>query len=203
MLLKIHPDNPPQRLLMQATEVLKSGGVIIFPTDSIYAIGCDAGNQKAYEKLCRIRNVKPEKSTFSFLLHDLSHIAEYVRPFDRSVFKLLKASLPGPFTFIMPAGNNVPVLYRNKRKTIGIRVPANKVVMELIMMNQGPLVSASLHDREDEIAEYLTDPETIYDRFGELVDLVIDSGPGNNVPSTVIDCTGDEPVIIRQGLGQV
>ena len=203
MLLKIHPENPSIRNLQQAAEVLKAGGIIIFPTDTVYAIGCDASNQKAYERLCRIRQVKPEKSTFSFLLKDLSHLSEYTRPFERNVFKILKASLPGPFTFIMNAGTNVPALYRNRRKTIGIRVPDHAILASLISLNQGPLVSASLHDSEDEIAEYLTDPEIIHERYEKIVDLVIDGGPGKNVPSTVIDCTGDEPVVVRQGLGEV
>lgn len=203
MLLEIHPDNPSPRHIKQVIEVLNDGGVIIFPTDTIYGIGCDVKNPKAFEKLCRIRGVKPSKANFSFLLNDLAHISEYTRPFERNVFKLLKASLPGPFTFILPASNMVPTLFRNNKKSIGIRVPDNKIISALTQELGGPLVSASLRDDMDTIAEYLTDPLEINDRFGDLVDLVIDGGVGKNVASTVIDCTGDEPVVIREGLGVV
>ena len=203
MLLQIHPENPSLRQVQQVVTMLKNGAVIVFPTDTIYAIGCDPMNNKAFEKLCRIRGVKPEKANFSFLFNDLSHISEYTKPFDRTVFKLLKASLPGPFTFILPASSKVPVLFRNNKKTIGIRVPDNNIVSEIILQLGSPLVSASLHDDQDEIAEYLTEPEEIYDRLGNQVDLVIDGGYGKNIGSTVIDCTGDSPVIIREGLGQI
>ncbi len=203
MLLEIHPDNPSPRHIKQVIDVLNDGGVIIFPTDTIYGIGCDVKNPKAFEKLCRIRGVKPQKANFSFLLNDLAHISEYTRPFDRNVFKLLKASLPGPFTFILPASNMVPTLFRNNKKSIGIRVPDNKIISSIVDELGGPLVSASLRDDMNSIAEYLTDPEEIQDRFGALVDLVIDGGFGKNVASTVIDCTGSEPVVIREGLGVV
>lgn len=203
MLLEIHPDNPSPRHIKQVIDVLNDGGVIIFPTDTIYGIGCDVKNPKAFEKLCRIRGVKPQKANFSFLLNDLAHISEYTRPFDRNVFKLLKASLPGPFTFILPASNMVPTLFRNNKKSIGIRVPDNKIISSIVDELGGPLVSASLRDDMNIIAEYLTDPEEIHDRFGTLVDLVIDGGFGKNVASTVIDCTGSEPVVIREGLGVV
>ncbi len=201
MLLPIHPDNPSPRLINQVIDVLKDGGVIIFPTDTIYGIGCDVNNPKAFEKLCRIRGVKPQKANFSFLLNDLSHISEYTKPFDRQVFKLLKSTLPGPFTYILPASNMVPSLFRNNRKTIGIRIPDNKIISALVTALGGPLVSASLRDDLDSIAEYLTDPEEIHDRFGSLVDLVIDGGYGKNIASTVVDCTEEEPVVIREGLG--
>lgn len=203
MLLEIHPDNPSPRHISQVIEVLKSGGVIIFPTDTIYGIGCDVANPKAFEKLCRIRGVKPQKANFSFLLNDLSHIAEYTKPFDRNVFKLLKSTLPGPFTYILPASNMVPSLFRNNKKTIGIRVPDNKIINAIVAELGGPLVSASLRDDLDTIAEYLTDPEDINDRFGTMVDLVISGGYGKNIASTVIDCTSGEPVVIRQGLGEI
>lgn len=203
MILEIHPDNPSPRHIKQVIDVLNDGGVIIFPTDTIYGIGCDVKNPKAFEKLCRIRGVKPQKANFSFLLNDLAHISEYTRPFDRNVFKLLKASLPGPFTFILPASNMVPTLFRNNKKSIGIRVPDNKIISSIVDELGGPLVSASLRDDMNIIAEYLTDPEEIHDRFGTLVDLVIDGGFGKNVASTVIDCTGSEPVVIREGLGTV
>lgn len=197
MILQIHPDNPSPRQISQVVEILNKGGVIIFPTDTIYGIGCDIRNSKAFEKLCRIRGIKPSKAYFSFLLNDLSHIAEYTKPFDRTVFKLLKSHLPGPYTFILPASNMVPALFRNNRKTIGIRVPDNKIIMAITEALGSPLVSASIHNEEDEIAQYLTDPEEIHDKYENLVDLVIDGGIGKNMASSVIDCTGDEPVIIR------
>jgi tRNA threonylcarbamoyl adenosine modification protein (Sua5/YciO/YrdC/YwlC family) len=203
MLLKVHPDNPQQRLIDQAVDILKSGGVIVFPTDTIYAIGCDSENAKAFEKLCRIQNVKPQKANFSFLFDDLSQIARYTKPFERNVFKMLKANLPGSFTFILPASNLVPSLFRNNKKTIGIRIPDNQVVMELVQRLGRPLVSASIHDNTNEIAGYLTDPEEIHERYEQLVDAVIDGGYGKNTASTIIDCTGPEPIITRSGLGDI
>jgi len=203
MLLQIHPENPSTRQIEMVVSILKNGGVIIFPTDTIYAIGCDPMNTKAFEKLCRIRGVRPDKANFSFLFDDLSQIAQYTKPFNRTVFKLLKASLPGPFTFILPASNKVPVLFRNNRKTIGIRIPDNNIISDIIALMGSPLVSASLHDDQDNIAEYLTEPDEINDRMGNQVDLVIDGGYGKNVGSTVIDCTSDEPVVIREGLGRL
>ena len=203
MLLEIHPENPSPRHIKQVIDILNADGVIIFPTDTIYGIGCDVRNTKAFEKLCRIRGVKPQKANFSFLLNDLSHISNFTKPFERNVFKLLKATLPGPFTYILPASNMVPALFRNNKKTIGIRVPDNKIIQMLIEELGGPIVSASLRDDQDTIAEYLTDPQEIHDRFGNQVDLVIDGGYGKNIASTVVDCTGDEPEVIREGLGVI
>ena len=203
MLLEIHPENPSPRHIKQVIDILNADGVIIFPTDTIYGIGCDVRNAKAFEKLCRIRGVKPQKANFSFLLNDLSHISNFTKPFERNVFKLLKATLPGPFTYILPASNMVPALFRNNKKTIGIRVPDNKIIQMLIEELGGPIVSASLRDDQDTIAEYLTDPQEIHDRFGNQVDLVIDGGYGKNIASTVVDCTGDEPEVIREGLGVI
>lgn len=197
MLLSIHPDNPSERNIAKVVDVLKSGGVVIFPTDTIYGIGCDIRIPKAFEKLCRIRGIKPSKAYFSFLLNDLSHIADYTKPFDRAVFKLLKSHLPGPYTFILNASNMVPVLFRNNRKTIGIRVPDNNIIKAITQKLGGPLVSASLRDEDDEIAGYLTDPEEIHDRYEHTVDLVIDGGIGKNTASSIIDCTGQEPLVIR------
>ncbi len=203
MFLEIHPDNPSPRHIRQVVDVLNADGVIIFPTDTIYGIGCDVRNTKAFEKLCRIRGVKPQKANFSFLLNDLAHISTYTKPFERNVYKLLKATLPGPFTYILPASNTVPSLFRNNKKTIGIRIPDNNIIRLIIEELGGPLVSASLRDDENIIAEYLTDPQEIYERFGNQVDLVIDGGYGKNIASTVIDCTGDEPNVIREGLGSL
>ncbi len=203
MFLEIHSENPSPRHIRQIVDVLNADGVIIFPTDTIYGIGCDIRNTKAFEKLCRIRGVKPQKANFSFLLNDLAHISSYTKPFERNVYKLLKATLPGPFTYILPASNTVPSLFRNNKKTIGIRIPDNKIIKAIIEELGGPLVSASLRDDENIIAEYLTDPQEIYERFGNQVDLVIDGGYGKNIASTVIDCTGEEPNVIREGLGIV
>ena len=200
MLLEIHPENPSPRHIKQVIDVLNEGGIIIFPTDTIYAIGCDIRQGKAFEKLCRIKGVKPQKATFSFLFNDLSSISTYTKPFDRNIYKLLKSSLPGPFTFILPASNTVPALFRNNRKSIGIRIPNNHIIAAMIQSLGSPIVSASLRD-EDAITEYHTDPMEIHDVFGDLVDLVIDGGYGKNIPSTVVDCTGDEPEVIRPGLG--
>lgn len=197
MLLEIHPDNPSERSISKVVDVLRSGGIIIFPTDTIYGIGCDIRIPKAFENLCRIRGVKPSKAYFSFLMNDLSNIAEYTKPFDRAVFKLLKSHLPGPYTFILPASNMVPVLFRNNRKTIGIRVPDNNIIKAITGKLNAPLVSASLRDENDDIAGYLTDPVDIHDRYENVVDLVIDGGIGKNTASSIIDCTGPEPVIIR------
>jgi tRNA threonylcarbamoyl adenosine modification protein (Sua5/YciO/YrdC/YwlC family) len=198
MFLKVHPENPSPRHVSIIVEKLREGGIVIFPTDTIYAIGCDSRQGKAFEKICRLRGVAPEKANFSFLMADLSEISHYTKPFDREIFKLLKSHLPGPFTFILPAGNMVPTPYRNKRKTIGIRVPANKIIQAVILELGAPVISASLRDDMDTIAEYLTDPEEINDRFSRLADIVVDGGYGKNVASTVIDCTGDEPVYLRK-----
>ena len=197
MLLKIHPDNPSPRHISQVVEVLNKGGVVIFPTDTIYGIGCNISDARAFEKLCRIRGIKPTKAYFSFLINDLSHIASYTRPFSREIFKLLKANLPGPYTFILPASNMVPTLFRNNRKTIGIRIPDNKIISSILAELESPLVSASLRDDQNVISEYLTDPEEIHDRYENLVDLVIDGGYGKNKASSIIDCTGPEPEVIR------
>ncbi|MFZ9942166.1 MAG: L-threonylcarbamoyladenylate synthase [Bacteroidia bacterium] len=198
MLLEIHPQNPQPKKIQQAVETLQKGGVIIFPTDSVYAMGCDIRQAKAFEKLCRIRGVKPQKAQFSFLLSDLSHIAEYTKPFSREVFKLLKANLPGPYTFILEASNLVPTLFRNNRKTIGIRVPDCEITRQLIAELGGPLVSASIHNDGDPIIDYMTDPFEIHEKFGKEVDMIIDGGAGSLKPSSVIDCTGSEPMVVRE-----
>ena len=203
MRLKIHPQNPALRQINQALQIIRDGGVIIFPTDTIYAIGCDFRNVKAFDRLCKMRKLRPSQSNFSLLLPDLSSIASYTKPFDRSVFKLLKSSLPGPFTFIMPAGNTVPSHFRNNRKTIGIRVPDNNIVHVLTTEPGQPLVSATLRDNRDEIDPYLSDPDEICERFEHLADLIIDGGYGKNTASTIVDCTGQEPVITRPGLGTI
>lgn len=202
MLLIIHPQNPQERALNTALEVLKKGGVVVFPTDTVYALGCDAFDNKAIEKVCRILGKKPEKANLSLICKDLSNLSEFATPINTPLFKLMKKTLPGPFTYILNANGNVPKIFKTNKKTVGIRVPDNKICQALIEKLGHPLVSASIHS-EDEIQEYLTEPDEIYEAFGKLADAVIDGGPGSNQPSTVVDCTGHEPTIIRQGKGEL
>ncbi|HEY0900005.1 MAG TPA: L-threonylcarbamoyladenylate synthase [Sphingobacteriaceae bacterium] len=202
MLIRIYPENPNPKHINQVVEVLKKGGVIIYPSDTIYGIGCDITNQKAIEKVCQIRGIKPDKANLSFICHDLSHISNYIKPIDNSVFRLIKKALPGPFTFIFEANNNVPKLLSSNKKTVGIRVPDNSIAREIVRVLGNPIVSTSIHD-EDEIMEYSTDPELIYEKYKDLVDIVIDGGYGGNQPSTVVDCTSGEFNILRNGKGDL
>lgn len=201
MLLKIYPDNPNQRQIDTVVECLKDGGVIIFPTDTIYALGCDIYKPRAIDRIAQIKGIKKEKSNFSFLCHDLSHLSDYTKPLTNDVFKLMKSTLPGPFTFILEANNKVPKILHRKKKTVGIRVPDNNIPIEIIRRLGNPIMSTSVHD-EDEIIEYTTDPELIYEKYSNLVDIVIDGGYGDNEPSTIVDCSGDEIVILREGKGK-
>jgi tRNA threonylcarbamoyl adenosine modification protein (Sua5/YciO/YrdC/YwlC family) len=200
MIVKLYPENTNEKQLRQISEVLKSGGVIIYPTDTIYGIGCDIFNSKAVDRICAIKGVKLEKLNPSFLFNDLAHISDYTTAFDKVVFKMMKELLPGPFTFILNANNNIPKLFKNKKKTIGIRIPDNAIIRAIVKNHGNPLMSMSVHD-DDEIVEYTTDPELIHEKYKDLVDLVIDGGYGDNQPSTILDCTGSDPVIIRQGKG--
>ncbi len=200
MLLKIYQNNPNDKAIQQVVNVLKKGGLIIYPTDTIYGLGCDITNQRAIEKICQIRGIKPEKANFSFICYDLSHISDYIKPIDTSVFRLAKKALPGPFTFIFNANSNVPKLLSSNKKTVGIRVPDNNIAREIVRQLGNPIVSTSIHD-EDEIIEYSTDPELIYEKYRDKVDIVIDGGYGDNLPSTVVDCTTGEFEILRQGKG--
>jgi tRNA threonylcarbamoyl adenosine modification protein (Sua5/YciO/YrdC/YwlC family) len=197
MILKVYEQNPN---VDKAVKVLRDGGIVIFPTDTIYAIGCDSTNSKALEKLAKIKGVKLQKSNFSLLCADLSHLSKYTSPINNSIFKLMKKVLPGPFTFILPAGRDIPNLFLRKKKTVGIRVPDNSIVNKLILELGKPLVSTSVHD-DDEVLEYTTDPELIHEKYEHQVQMVIDGGYGQNVPSTVLDCTSSEPVLVRQGAG--
>lgn len=201
MLVKIYEENPSPREINRVVEVLQNDGIIIYPTDTVYGIGCDITKNKAVEKIARYKNIRVEKSNLSFICSDLSHIADYTRPIPNYIFKLIKRHLPGPFTFILNAGNNVPKYFKGKKKTVGIRVPDNEIIREIVRQLGNPILSTSVHD-EDEIIEYTTDPELIHEKFNDWVDMVIDGGYGDNVPSTVINCTGDEPEIIRQGKGE-
>jgi len=200
MLVKIYPENPNPRQMDGIVECLQKGGLVVFPTDTIYGLGCDVYNHKAAERLAAIKGKKLEKAEFSFIFADLRHLSDFTKQLDKEVFKLLKKNLPGPFTFILPANSNVPKIFKGKKKTIGIRVPNNRIVIELVKMLGNPLLTTSVHD-EDEVIEYTTDPELIHEKYGEKVDIVIDGGFGGNVASTVVDCTGDEPVILREGPG--
>ena len=200
MILHIHPDNPGVRQIEMVVEVLKKGGVIIYPTDTVYGLGCDIFNARAVEKIARIRGLKVEKANFSFICHDLSNLSHYTRQISNQVFKIMKHYLPGPFTFILEANSNVPKIFKNKKKTIGIRIPDHKIPLEIVKRLGNPILTTSIHDY-DKLIDYTTDPELIHENFGHLVDMVIDGGYGNNIPSTVVDCTTDPPEILRQGLG--
>jgi tRNA threonylcarbamoyl adenosine modification protein (Sua5/YciO/YrdC/YwlC family) len=198
----MYNQNPKQNHILRIVEILRNDGVIIFPTDTIYGIGCDITKPKAIERVARIKNIKPEKADFSFVFYDLSHISDYCKPIPNPIFKLMKKNLPGPFTFILNANSNIPKLFRNSKKSIGIRVPDNNIIREIVRELGNPILSTSVHD-EDSIIEYTTDPELIEEKFGDQVDLVIDAGFGDNHPSTVIDCTSGEPSIIRIGKGEL
>lgn len=202
MLIRIYEENPNPRAIEQAVDVLRKGGVIIYPTDTVYGIGCDISNQKAIERVCKIRGLKPEKSNLSFICYDLTDISQYTKPFDTAVFRVLKKALPGPFTFIFNASGQVPKLLSTKKKTVGIRVPNNNIVRELVKELGRPIVTSSIRD-EDDIIEYSTDPELIYEKYQELVDLVIDGGYGGNVASTVVDLTSGRLDVVREGKGNL
>jgi tRNA threonylcarbamoyl adenosine modification protein (Sua5/YciO/YrdC/YwlC family) len=201
-LLKIHPLNPEGRKISQVIDRIRQGGIVIYPTDTIYGIGCDLMNRKAIGRLCQIMDIKPQKLDLSFICHDLSHISEYVRRLETPVFKLLKKTLPGPYTFILESSSSVPKILDVNKKTVGIRIPDHAIPRTIVELLGNPLITSSIKD-DDKIKEYTTDPEKIYEDFKHKVDLVIDGGPGGNIPSTVVDCTGPEPVVIRQGLGEI
>ncbi|PSL49328.1 tRNA threonylcarbamoyl adenosine modification protein (Sua5/YciO/YrdC/YwlC family) [Chitinophaga niastensis] len=199
MLLNVHPDNPNPRLIKTIIECLKDGGVIIYPTDTVYGLGCDITQHKAIERIARIKQIDPRKAHFSFICYDLSHLSDYAKSVDTPVFRMLKKALPGPYTFILPASRMVPKLLKTKKDTVGIRVPDNNICRTIVKELGNPLMSTTL-PIEHYVEEY-TDPEIISEKFGKLVDIVIDGGPGGMAFSTVIDCTGAEPELIREGLG--
>jgi tRNA threonylcarbamoyl adenosine modification protein (Sua5/YciO/YrdC/YwlC family) len=202
MLIKIYPENPNPKAIEQVVQVLRRGGLIIYPTDTVYGLGCDITNQKAIEAIARIRHVKPEKANFSFICHDLSNLSDYTKPVDNATFRVLKKALPGPFTFILNASGNVPKLLSSNKKTVGIRVPDNDIAREIVRQLGNPILSTSIHD-EDDIIEYSTDPELIHEKYEKLVDIVIDGGYGGNVASTVVDVTSGEFEVIREGKGDL
>lgn len=200
MILKIHPQNPEQRKVDQVIDCLRDGGVIIYPTDTVYGIGCDIYNQKAVERICRIRNIDRKKANFSFICYDLSHLSDFARNVDTATYKLMKKAFPGPFTFVLQAKNTVPDLFKSKKKTVGIRIPDNNIAREIVNRLGNPIMSASVHD-EDEVIEYTTNPELIHEKYEDMVDMVIDGGYGDNHVSTVIDCSNGSAEILRQGKG--
>jgi tRNA threonylcarbamoyl adenosine modification protein (Sua5/YciO/YrdC/YwlC family) len=202
MLLKIHPETPGIRQVQKAVEILRDGGVLVFPTDTVYGLGCNIYNNKAVERVARIKGIHIEKANFSFICHSMSQLTDYAKHVNNPTFKLMKQCLPGPFTFILEASSNVPRIFRSRKKTIGIRIPDNNIIIEIVKELGNAVLTTSIHD-EDQILDYTTDPELIYDHYENLVDAVIDGGHGNNVPSTVIDCTGPIPFVARQGIGLV
>jgi tRNA threonylcarbamoyl adenosine modification protein (Sua5/YciO/YrdC/YwlC family) len=199
--IKIYEDKPNEAAIKKVVEVLRNGGLVIYPTDTVYGLGCDITNSRALEKLAKLKGIKLEKANFSFVCSNLSNISDYVKQIDTATFKILKRALPGPYTFILPGNNDLPKDFR-KKKTVGIRVPDNNIAIQIVEMLGNPIVSTSIHD-DDEVIEYSTDPELIFEKWQNKVDLVIDGGYGENVASTIIDLTGHEPIIVREGKGDV
>lgn len=200
MFVKLYNENPNQKEIDKIVDTLRDGGLVIYPTDTVYAMGCDALNVRAVEKICKIKGINPEKNNLSIICEDLSNISEYARV-DNATFKLMKKNLPGPFTFILNTTSSLPKIYKNK-KTVGIRIPANPIIQEIVRSLGNPIMTTSVKD-DDEVIEYTTDPELIYEKFEDTVDIVIDGGYGGMEGSTIVDCTGDEPEIIRQGKGEL
>jgi tRNA threonylcarbamoyl adenosine modification protein (Sua5/YciO/YrdC/YwlC family) len=199
--IKIYADKPSEAAIAKVVKVLQNGGLVIYPTDTVYGLGCDITNSRALEKIAKIKGVKLEKANFSFICHDLSNLSDYVRQIDTSTFKILKRALPGPYTFILPGNNNLPKEFK-KKTTVGIRVPDNNIILEIVRQLGNPVVSTSIRD-EDDVIEYTTDPELIFEKWQNLVDLVIDGGYGDNVGSTIIDLSDYEPVVVREGKGDL
>jgi tRNA threonylcarbamoyl adenosine modification protein (Sua5/YciO/YrdC/YwlC family) len=202
LFLEIHPDNPQGKFLNTIIECLKDGGVIIYPTDTVYGIGCDINKNRAVERVCKIKNIKPEKSNFSLICYDLSHLSDFTKHVSTPVYKVMRKALPGPFTFILEANSSVPKLFKHKKNTVGIRIPDNKIVREIVRLLENPILSSSVKD-EDELVEYTTDPELIYEKFQDKVDIIVNGGYGKNEASTIVDCSDGDFTIIRQGLGDL
>lgn len=202
MLIRIYDKNPDEKLLTQVVDTLRDGGVVIIPTDGVYAFACDIEKPRAVERVAQLRGTKIEKADFSFIFNDLSKLSEFTRGVNTSTFKLLKKNLPGPFTFILGASNAVPKIFKHNKKTLGIRIPDNPICLAIVRQLGHPIMASSVHD-EDEILEYTTDPELIHERYEKLVDLVVDGGYGKLNPSTVVDCSSGEVEIIREGSGEL
>ena len=202
MLYTIHPENPDERKIKLVVDILEKGGVIIYPTDTLYSLGCSLMNKRAIERLARLKDVKLKNANFSIIFSDLSHLADYTKAIDRPTYKILNKNLPGPFTFILEASSKIPKLFETNKKTVGIRIPQNNIVLEIVRKLGHPLVTTSLHD-DDEILEYPTDPDLIFEKWGQIVDAVIDGGYGKKEPSTVVDLSSGEPEIVRAGIGEL
>jgi len=199
--IKIYEENPNPKEIKRVVNIIRKGGLVIFPSDTVYALGCDIKNTRALERVAKLKGVKLEKANFSFVCKDLSNLSDYVRQINSATFKILKRALPGPYTFILPGNNNLPNVFK-KKKEVGIRVPANSIVQAIVHELGNPIISTSIYD-EDEVIEYTTDPELIYEKWQYVVDVIVDGGYGDNIPSTVIDLTGDEPVLLREGKGSL
>jgi tRNA threonylcarbamoyl adenosine modification protein (Sua5/YciO/YrdC/YwlC family) len=199
--IKIYEENPNPKDIKKVVDIIRKGGLVIYPSDTVYALGCDIKNNRALERVAQLRGVKLEKANFSFVCEDLSNLSDYVKQIDSSTFKLLKRALPGPYTFILPGNNNLPTAFK-KKKEVGIRVPDNAIVQAIVHELGNPIISTSIHD-EDEVIEYTTDPELIFEKWEHLVDVVVDGGYGGNIASTIIDLTGDEPIVVREGKGSL
>jgi len=202
MLLRINPDNIDERLIWQVCNCLRKGGVIIYPTDTVYTLGCDLTHRSAYEKICKLKNIRPNKANFSIVCYDLSHISDFTQSLKTPIYKMMKRVLPGPYTFILNGNNNLSKIYGYPKKTIGIRVPDNNIARAIVDELGAPILSASIKN-QDTVLEYITDPEEIFHEYDGIVDIVIDGGYGGNVPSAIIDCTGDQPVVVREGAGDL
>lgn len=202
MLLRIHPENPELRKIRMVAEALSGGGIIIYPTDTVYGMGCDIYENGSVGKIYRIKGLKPEKSNLSILCYDLSQLSDFAKPIDTPVYRVMRKALPGPFTFILKANSNVPKLFKSKKKTVGIRVPENRICREIVKELGHPIVSTSIHS-DDQVIDYITDPEIIHEKYKSRVDMVIDGGFGGNTPSTVVDCSGGDFAVKRQGLGNL
>ena len=202
MLLKVHPDNPGERHLKIIIDCLKSGGVIIYPTDTVYGLGCDITQIRAVDRVAQIKGIKREKANFSFICHSLSQLADYTRPINNDVFRLMRRTLPGPFTYILKANNNVPHFFQSRKKSVGIRIPDHNIPLQIVEKLGNPIMTTSIHS-DDTFIEYPTDPEEIHERYHKLVDIVIDAGHSGIIPSTVIDCRNDEIIVLREGKGDI
>ncbi|MBS4061768.1 MAG: threonylcarbamoyl-AMP synthase [Bacteroidetes bacterium] len=200
MLLKIYPENPAPRQIKMVIDCLNDGGLVIFPTDTVYGLGCSIHQSKAVEKIAQIKGIKKEKANFSFIFNNLSLLSEFTKPIDNDVFKMMKRNLPGPFTFILEANGNIPKLFQSRKKTIGIRIPDEQIIQTIVNELGHPVMTTSILD-DDQVLEYTTDPEIIYEKFKDKVDIIIDAGFGGNEPSTIVDCTTGEAFILRQGKG--
>jgi tRNA threonylcarbamoyl adenosine modification protein (Sua5/YciO/YrdC/YwlC family) len=202
MLIRIYPENPNPKYIRKVVNVFEEGGIIIYPTDTVYAMGCDIKSTKTIEKIARFKGLNPLNPDMSLIFHDMSQLSEYTIIRDNNLFKLLKKNLPGPFTFIVQANSQIPKMFKNRKKTVGIRIPHNNIVLEMVRELGRPIITTSIHD-QDEVVEYTTDPELIHEKFRDFADIVIDGGYGKNEASTVVDCTGEQFVIVRQGLGKL